>query len=319
MKNLFPGLLIVGGALALLGGTDNHPPQVAASIAPAAPSVGSDNPDATTTAASSDAHVPAAVVSSEVTASARAGDDLDAAGSATAQSHAAFSSPPTLAEQMLEAANRLGPYRTLDPTLCQAAQDYADYLAEYRQQGHYADGTPPQRVARAGFTGSLEFNERLGNWYYDGRSWKRERVSNWGEVLAFGHPDVDSAFRGWMASTGHKEAVLESSFDVAGFGKAKDAPIYVGIFGNSQATPVTVAAAKAVQVEQPSGRWVTVEEPTYGPFGRQRGTQTVTRWQGPPRQQPQPMYTQPYQPYQMKAYCSGPGCSSGGHGFFRGR
>lgn len=33
--------------------------------------------------------------------------------------------------------------------------------------------------------------------------------------------------------------------------------------------------------EEPAGRWVTVQQPIYGRFGRFRGYQTVQQWQGP--------------------------------------
>lgn len=173
---------------------------------------------------------------------------------------------PTLAEQILEASNRIGPYRTLDPTLCQAAQNYAEHLARTRQQGHFADGDPEYRARRAGFTGSLRAPGRLRS---DG--WTTYGL---GEVLAFGTSDLDGAFEAWLDSPSHKAALLESTYDVAGF--ANVGTIWVGMFGNSQATsappPNLVYAAK-----------------------------------------PQPVrYSQPQQTYRTYGTCSGPGCGRRG-------
>lgn len=144
-----------------------------------------------------------------------------------------FSFAEELPDEMLAQSNRLaGLNRTLDSSLTKAAQDYADLLARTRQQGHFCDGWPPHRAARAGFTGSLEFGERQGNWYFDGGRWKRERVVNWGEVLAFGPPDADVAFQAWLDSPGHRAALMEPTFNCAGFGR--NGRIFVAMFGRSQ-------------------------------------------------------------------------------------
>lgn len=249
-----------------------------------APSVGPDNPDANTTVET--ALNPPTVVSSDIDQPEPTFVNLPAAA------------PPALAEQMLAESNRLaGTYRTLDQSLCQAAQDYADYLARTRQQGHFADGDPEQRAKRAGFTGSLRMpGKRLSS---------TETSYGLGEVLAFGHHNPDAAFFGWMNSPGHKEALLERTFDVAGFGQ--NGTIRVGMFGNTQvpavAAPKLVAAA---QYTEPQGRWATSDEPIYGPFGRQRGTRKVTRWQGAPMQAPQ------QKPMQSFGACGPGGC--GGRG-----
>jgi uncharacterized protein YkwD len=198
----------------------------------------------------------------------------DAAGSATASSHAAFSLP-TLAEQMLATANRLGPYRTRDPALCQAAQDYADHLARTRQQGHFADQGPEERAKRAGFTGSLRGPVTVIG--------PGQTKFGLGEVLAFGHPDVDAAFEGWMNSKGHREALQEPLYDVAGFGR--NGRVFVGLFGNSQAAPpklVTAAAPTFTQC-QPG-------QACYQP------------------RQSQPVYRQPQQTYRGYSQCGPGGC-----------
>lgn len=275
MKNLFPGLLIVGGALALLGGTDNHPPQVAASIAPAAPSVGSDNPDAHTTAASSDAHVPAAVVSSEVTASARAGDDLDAAGSATAQSHAAFS-PPTLPEQMLAESNRIRanaippkPPQTLDERLCKAAQDQADYIATTGQLSHNVNGDPRSRAAKYGFPSGDFYSVR--------------------EIIAPYALSVENAFSRWCNPPGGHYAAIISDHDLCGFGVATGpyGTMYVGVYGReSSPQPIQLTTYLSNPPAAPATKFMQC-----GPNGcyvvpATRYTQPQSYQQ--PAQQPQP-------------------------------
>lgn len=126
------------------------------------------------------------------------------------------------AEQMLAEANRVsGLNRTLDPALCQAAQHYADYLARHQLLGHYCYGTPQYRAQLAGFTGSLDGPRRPnpdGSISYDT-----------GEVLAFGQPDIPTAFGDWLKSTGHCRVVKESSFTLCGFGRC--GTVWVGMFG----------------------------------------------------------------------------------------
>lgn len=125
------------------------------------------------------------------------------------------------AEQMLTVHNRIAPQRTLDPCLCRAAQDYADYLARTKQQGHFCDGDPEQRAIRSGFTGSLRTPGRL-------------RADGWtefglGEVLAFGPHDSATAFDAWMQSPGHRAALLEPTYNRVGFGR--NGTIWIAMFG----------------------------------------------------------------------------------------
>lgn len=180
----------------------------------------------------------------------------------------ALEQAPSLPEQMLAEANRLGPYRSLDPSLCRAAQDYADHLARTNQQGHFADGSPEQRAKRAGFTGSIRTPGRL---HQDG--WTHYGL---GEVLAFGHQSIESAFQGWMASQGHKEALMEPSYDVAGFGN--NGTIWVGMFGNSTGSPPEYKASPLSQLQQcgPNGCYVVPQQSTQS-----------TRYYTQPAMQPQ--------------------------------
>lgn len=134
-----------------------------------------------------------------------------------------------------------------DDQLIQAAQQYANLLARTRQQGHFADGDPELRARRAGFTGSLRTPGRVGA---DG--WTHYGV---GEVLAFGHRDAAEAIGGWLLSPDHKAALLEPSFDVAGFGQ--NGTVWVGMFGNSTATaqpPASTPAAPVARYSQPGNQ-----------------------------------------------------------------
>jgi hypothetical protein len=126
-------------------------------------------------------------------------------------------------------------HRDASPELTKVAQWYADYLHSTGQRGHYAWGTPWSRAAGAGFRGTLLFNERLGDWYWTGVSYKRVVHHDAGEILCFDARSIDDAFAGWLDSTGHRAALMEPSFDVCGFGQR--GTVFVGLFGNSKAVP----------------------------------------------------------------------------------
>lgn len=243
MKSLYPGLLIFGGCLGLMSGTDSHPPKVAA-----APSIAPAKIEAPPLVAPAPSSEP---VSSDEQGDAGGGAET---GESDAYSkRAATSLPasfPTVAEQMLAEANRIGPYRTLDVDLCKAAQYYANYLAATGKQGHFADGDPEYRARRAGFTGSLRTSGKLRD---DG--WMSYDL---GEVLAFGPHDSDSAFEAWMQSYGHKKALLETEYDVAGF--AQVGTIWVGMFGNSR---VSAPAPKLAATPQPVRRYAAPQQQAF--------------------------------------------------------
>lgn len=131
----------------------------------------------------------------------------------------------------IRAAHGLDPCQH-SPELTVAAQSYANYLAATGLKGHFFNGQPWDRAARAGFTGTMLFNERLGEWYYTGREWKRVVHHDGGEVLSFDGHSIDDAFAGWLKSDGHRAALLEPSFDSAGFGQS--GTVHVGMFGNSK-------------------------------------------------------------------------------------
>lgn len=163
--------------------------------------------------------------------------------------------PPTvaydaspLAEQMLAASNRLsGQQRTLEPALCRAAQWYAELLTRTRQEGHYAYGGPEYRARLFGFTGSLLFNERAGNWYFDGMTQKREVVHSIGECTAHRCQNANDAFQGWLDSPKHREALMEPTFDVIGFGHS--GTNYVMMLGNTKKEAAPLRAANGIRMD----------------------------------------------------------------------
>jgi uncharacterized protein YkwD len=138
------------------------------------------------------------------------------------------------------------------PELTSAAQSYANYLAATGIQDHFADGRPWDRAARAGFTGTMLFNERLGNWYYTGLEWKRVVHHDGGEVLSFGGHNMGDAFAGWLKSDRHRAALLEPSFDSAGFGQS--GTVHVGMFGNSRVAACAGGACGPQAATQPAGQ-----------------------------------------------------------------
>lgn len=228
----------------------------AASIAPAGSAkMTPDQPVSETAAAGKDAEI--ASTKPAATAVAEDGFDPTAVVSETVAdggtvSHFAPAEPATasapagltISQQMLAACNRLTPncQRVESPALSIAAQRYADYLARTHQQGHYANGSPEQRAAAAGFTGTLLTPGRRGA---DG--WTHYGI---GEVLSFGAQDIGGAFNGWLQSPGHRAALMESSYDVAGFGQS--GTVHVGLFGRStkEAAP-TRAASNQIFTVQP--------------------------------------------------------------------
>lgn len=131
-----------------------------------------------------------------------------------------------------------------DDQLAQAAQQYADYLARTRQQGHFADGDPEYRARRAGFTGTLRTPVRPDGWV------------GIGEVTAHGQHTAAEAIDDWLKSPGHKAALLEPSFDVAGFGNC--GTTWVGLIGRKtteadQLKPASNASILSGQF-QPTGQ-----------------------------------------------------------------
>jgi uncharacterized protein YkwD len=125
----------------------------------------------------------------------------------------------TLADQMLAENNRIRaaagkPPQILDPRLCQAAQEQAEYLARTHYFDHYVNGTPRTRAARYGFP-VRDANDM-------------EAVK---ENIAGGFQSLENAFNGWVHSSGHYETMLENR-PLCGFGVAKDKSRWVALYGD---------------------------------------------------------------------------------------
>ena len=108
----------------------------------------------------------------------------------------------TVRQQLLDRVNeerkrrRLGPLRP-NRTLSSAAQTYADRMMREGFYGHVSPrgDTVLERVQASGYDPELT-----------------------GENLASGQPTAEQAMDNWMASKGHRDNILEPSFQDVGFG-----------------------------------------------------------------------------------------------------
>jgi uncharacterized protein YkwD len=89
---------------------------------------------------------------------------------------------------------------TLEPSLTQAAQDYAGVLASSNCFAHTCGAVPDfsQRVANAGYSGWMAL----------------------GENIAAGQPSADDVVAAWMASPGHRANILNPAYTEIGVGEA---------------------------------------------------------------------------------------------------
>lgn len=113
--------------------------------------------------------------------------------------------------------NGLRPHR-MNPILCLAAQDQARYMARTGEFDHYVNDGPQWRARKYGF--------RSGVW----------------EILAMNGNSMDGAFRQWVASPAHYEAMLERDTTDAGFGYAVSEDgwgYFVGVYGMSSGEAVS--------------------------------------------------------------------------------
>jgi uncharacterized protein YkwD len=111
----------------------------------------------------------------------------------------------------------LRPHR-MNPILCRAAQDQAWYMARTGEFDHYVNDGPQWRARKYGF--------RSGVW----------------EILAMNGNSMDGAFRQWVASPPHYEAMLEPETTDAGFGYAVTEDgwgYWVGVYGMSSGEAVS--------------------------------------------------------------------------------
>lgn len=121
--------------------------------------------------------------------------------------------PPKVATELLRlhnlvrAANKKSPLR-LNARLSSAAQKFAIYLAKHRNYEHNADGrTPDQRIDAEGYV------------------W-----GSWGENIAWGMRDPETAVKVWMNSPGHRENIMSEQSEI-GFGVFDD--VWVADFGTT--------------------------------------------------------------------------------------
>ena len=102
---------------------------------------------------------------------------------------------------------------TAESALFDAAQKYAELMAERKQLSHNVDGqTLRMRVNNSGYN----------------------RWTTIGENIAMGFKDTDSLFKSWMDSPGHRANILNPKFKDTGIGIAKDnngTIYYCQIFG----------------------------------------------------------------------------------------
>ncbi len=111
----------------------------------------------------------------------------------------------------------------LNPALCQAAQNHAEYMAA---------------------TGSFSHDTNLG---YVGRARRFGFRGNVRENIGWNYATIDSAFAGWQGSGGHYAAIVSPETTEAGFGYAKSRngqTYWVSVYGS--ATAADLADAKAV-------------------------------------------------------------------------
>lgn len=258
MKNLFPGLLIVGGFLGLMSGTDNHPPKVAAS-----PSVNINaTPRAepvTTVPAPNTTVEPSkpAVVSLEEHAAPPLAANVVA--TTVAELPRASAAQFTVAEQMLAESNRIRalvgkPPQVLDPRLTSAAQEWVNYLVRTGQYSHYVNGdyrqgNPRTRARKYGFPAT-------------------DSIYSVSENLTVSCQTAEEAFDDWRKSPSHYETVL-GDFDLAGFAMAEGGPygnFWCAVYGNEAAapTPKLAAAPQPVRYYAPQQAYSSCSGPGCG-------------------------------------------------------
>lgn len=111
----------------------------------------------------------------------------------------------------------------LNPALCAAAQNHAEYMAATGSFSHYTNGGYVYRARRFGFRGTVREN------------------------IGWNYPTISAVFAGWESSGGHYAAIVSPETSDAGFGYAK-APngqtYWVSVYG--AATKEDVADYMAV-------------------------------------------------------------------------
>lgn len=98
----------------------------------------------------------------------------------------------------------------INPILCKAAQDHANYMAATGDFSHYTNGGYQYRAQKYGFKGGVQEN------------------------IAAGFGTVDATFNTWQSSGGHYAAIV-GGYSEAGFGYAisqNGGTYWVGVYGN---------------------------------------------------------------------------------------
>ena len=111
----------------------------------------------------------------------------------------------------------------LNPALCQAAQNHAEYMASTGSFSHDTNGGYYGRARRFGFRGSVREN------------------------IGWNYANIDQAFAGWQGSGGHYAAIVSGETSDAGFGYARSPngqTYWVSVYG--AATAADSADAKAI-------------------------------------------------------------------------
>jgi uncharacterized protein YkwD len=114
----------------------------------------------------------------------------------------------------------------LNPALCRAAQNHAEYMAATGSFSHYTNGGYIYRARRFGFRGGVREN------------------------IGWNYPTIGSAFAGWEGSGGHYAAIVSPETSDAGFGYAKSPngqTYWVSVYG--AATKQDLAEVKAIQAK----------------------------------------------------------------------
>ena len=110
----------------------------------------------------------------------------------------------------------------LNPALCQAAQNHAEYMAATGAFSHDVNMGYVGRARRFGFRGNVREN------------------------IGWNYATIDSAFAGWQGSGGHYAAIVSPETTEAGFGYAKSPngqTYWVSVYGAG--TAADLADAKA--------------------------------------------------------------------------
>lgn len=116
----------------------------------------------------------------------------------------------------------------INPALCKAAQDHANFMAATGSFSHYNNGGYIYRAQKYGFKGPVQEN------------------------IAAGFSTVDQTFNVWQASGGHYAAIV-GNYSEAGFGYAiapNGGTYWVGVYGSpaqGDATGEEETAAPAVE------------------------------------------------------------------------